>query len=271
VNRLEAVVALLCSLDDWVPTPPTSTGLLVERSAVRGEARTAWAPCDRCSGRGTAGVLRPFRNGVRVWAACRACEGEGRIRVDPMVEGSPPRSPERDRRRLDRELKRLEWAQAHREGRIEPDESESWERSRLWLERHGSYRELRILLARLPSEDRLALQRVYGPDRHLRRVGPGLQGWADRLVEMLAEAMPDVIRVPLPAERDAKQSTWRGRSQRHEAERAKRDERFRRTAAEHGLVEAAASFGLSVRHARRLLKQPPNQAGNLQGISGAGL
>jgi hypothetical protein len=188
-----------------------------------------------------------------------------------MTVGAPPSAAERDRSRLDRELRRLEWAQAHREGRTLPDETENWERSRIWLERHGSYRELRVLLAALPPEDRLALQRVYGPDRELRRVGPGLQGWADRLVESLAAGMPDVIRVPLLAERDAKASTWRGRSKQHEAQRASRDERFRKCAAEQGLVEAASRFGLSVRHARRLLKQAPDAAADLQGISGAGL
>jgi hypothetical protein len=184
------------------------------------------------------------------------CEGEGVVLVDPMVASSSTgfRREERwvERRRLDRELERLELEAAHREGRIEPGEAEPWERSHRWLDEHGSFAELRALLGWLPTSDREALVAVFGPDRDLRRVGPRLEARVLALVELLAGLMPAEIRVPQTAEADAKLAWWRGRTPAHRRMRAERDERLRRVAAEEGRRAAAERFGLSERHVRRL-------------------
>jgi hypothetical protein len=275
VNRQEAVVALLEAMDDWVPTPATSTGRL---ASVRGEAATERIVCRRCQGRRTVGAARQLGRGVRSWRACPACAGEGFELVDPMTVGAG-REPEREgrraaERRRERELRRLEIEAAHREGRVAPDETEAWERSREWLERQGSFRELRAVLALLRAgwpEGYAALVAVHGPDRELRVVGPGLRRLANLAERWVAASMPAVIRVPVRSEAVAKTAVWRGRTGAHHAMRADRDERLRQTAAEVGAAAAAERFGLSVRHVRRVLKQPPDPAGGLRGVSGLGL
>jgi hypothetical protein len=275
VNRQEAVVALLEAMDDWVPTPPTSTGRL---ASVRGEVAIERIVCRRCQGRRTVGASRQLGRGVRLWRACPACAGEGCELVDPMTAGAS-REPEREgrraaERRRERELRRLEIEAAHREGRIAPDETEGWERSREWLERHGSFRELRGVLASLRAgwpEGYAALLAVHGPDRELRSIGPGLRRLANLAEGWVAESMPAVIRVPARSEAVAKTATWRGRTGAHQTLRASRDERLRDLAAELGPTAAAQRFGLSVRHVRRLLKQPAAPDSGLRGVSGAGL
>jgi hypothetical protein len=87
--RLAATWALLRSFADWLPSPPTSSGLIVRRSALEGEAATAYRDCRSCGGRG---LIR--RSGREL--ACRTCSGSGLRAIDAYtgreVEPAPAES-----------------------------------------------------------------------------------------------------------------------------------------------------------------------------------
>lgn len=74
-ERIAATWALLRSYADWMPSPRTSTGQIVRRSALRGEVASAYEDCRSCAGTG-----RVRRGGADL--ACCSCRGAGTRSVD---------------------------------------------------------------------------------------------------------------------------------------------------------------------------------------------
>ena len=227
-TREQAVITLLRMRFDWIPGPRTWTGSLVARAAQRGEVRETWVECPRCGGRKRMGKDKGARLCDRCLGCPRClgtnryrgqqCEHEpaqplGRIRVDPYTYGQKSKQAlERERvtgesetaklrrRRVDRELWRLELAEMHRQSSYSDSETEPWERAKAALYASGSFAELDralLLLERRSPEERTVLEVVYGYDGPLRRIGKEHQEQADRAVVAVAALMPGRIRVPI--------------------------------------------------------------------------
>jgi hypothetical protein len=275
MSRVEAVRLLLGSRDDWLPGLATSTGRVVQGSAVRGEVSSSRFVCGRCGGRCVEGRPRRPRPGLLVWSVCSVCDGAGWVAGDAYTFGSvssvavarervtgEAESLRLDRKRRDGELRRLERLAAARAGLVDPGEAEGWEVAKRRLWREGSYAELERALVALRAVDELdwlAVMAVFGPDAELRQVGAGVEARVERAVAWLAAAMPDRIRVPPHLEQldQARRralaygrSPAHGRARGHRAaeivERRRRGETWRQ-------IEQAT--GLSERHARRVYKR----------------
>lgn len=158
--RIQGVRFLLSTVNDYLPDPVTSTGL-ISRSSLPGPAPGKRVPCGYCR---RAGRVRT-RQGTRF---CPVCDGYGwRTRrgpskpehplyeqpwdeytAEPVVETGARKAPAMTERQREHELERLAHARALREG---DDSSErfGWERERIAYDRQGSYRELRRVLFRL--------------------------------------------------------------------------------------------------------------------------
>jgi hypothetical protein len=153
MSRVEAVRLLLGSRDDWLPGMATSTGRVVQGSAVRGEVSSSRFVCGRCGGRCVEGRPRRPRPGLLVWSVCSVCDGRGWVAGDAYTFGSvssvavarervtgEAESSKLDRRRRDGELRRLERLAAARAGSLDPGEAEGWEVAKRRLWREGSMR-----------------------------------------------------------------------------------------------------------------------------------
>lgn len=201
-QRVQLVQVLLVSFFDYLPDPPTSTGL-ISRSALPGPAPGKRVPCGYCRRNGRVRL----RRGSRI---CPVCEGAGwriRRKLNPShpeyeqaydeYTGEPVEADETQhphamtRSQLDRALERLEsWEQGERFG---------WERERKLYERQGSYLQLGIALDRLQDRwppGHQAIRRHYWrgiliePSETTQR----LTGIAE---EWLAREMRGEIRVPI--------------------------------------------------------------------------
>ena len=93
MSRLEAVSALLWSLEDVQPSPKCSRSY-----DVRGEAPDSWTECENCAGKG----LTQDRFGRET--PCEPCGGKGRFQVDShtgeRISGEESAAPVRTRRVL---------------------------------------------------------------------------------------------------------------------------------------------------------------------------
>jgi hypothetical protein len=247
-EREEATKLLLRSRFDWVPVPAAKYMQL----AKRGEAKETWEVCARCVGKKRIGSGKAVRE-------CDRCEGAGRIKIDPYTHGEKSRqaleferttgveeSVALKRRRIASELRKLELADKHRKGEIDPREKEAWEAAKDSLYRTGSFRELDIALTVLHLEspyDRAALEVVYGYDSPLRTVGPDLQKRADAAVSDVARLMPDPILVPTESTKSTAKGSGRWANG---AAQQKRDREILRLHFEDGLNVAQISRRLGM-------------------------
>lgn len=279
-ERSRKVWVLLDSLLDYLPTIGVSSGQIAASAPSVGAGTRV--PCARCSGTGRVqgDQARPCRScqagSPRSGHACRecvACDGEGSRRarrgeagVDDYVGSARVSAVGVGVRvmtsaELDGQLERLARDASARAGRPDRRDAYGWEKARRTYAQHGSYRDLERALERL---------RVAAPNRHALVWGvlvcgePGLLGESaarhlDDTVELLAEWLPGVVRVPWWLERDASVESWRrsrgrwgdGRVQ------AARDEAMRRQARDGWGAQRIGEFwGVGARRVRQILAEP---------------
>ena len=221
-EKIKAVQLLLTSLHDYLPDPPTSTGLIA-RAALPGPAPGKRVPCGYC--RRTGQLV--YRN--RSQRTCPVCEGTGwrkrkgsRNPSHPAYEQpwdeytcQPVQAEETQHphamseRELAVSLERLDFERAVRDGDVQ-GERYGWERERSSHERQGSYKELRRAMVSLHVQwpvGHAQIQRV-----HIRGLAVAWSG-DDLLVlaaaeEWLAREMRGAVRVPpwlIEREADKKQ------------------------------------------------------------------
>lgn len=91
-ERVLAIRLLAGGLYDLLWQPETSTGAMLRKQTLRGEAPTRWQLCQPCNGDG----VDRFRR------RCVACDGNGRVKIDPytgrVIAGEQaPAPPRQDR------------------------------------------------------------------------------------------------------------------------------------------------------------------------------
>lgn len=74
-DRVLAIRLLASALYDLLHMPETSTGALLRKQTLRGEAPTRWQLCQPCNGDGVDRFRRP----------CVSCDGNGRVKIDPYT------------------------------------------------------------------------------------------------------------------------------------------------------------------------------------------
>ena len=187
-ERETRVVRLLTMRWDWVQVPSSRW------TASPGEQRVCWFECPACAGENP---------------RCGRCGGAGRVLGDPYTFAAPSNqaiayeratglseAAKLRRRRLDAEIRRLELAELHRRGLVAAGERLGWEQAKRVLYASGSFAELDTAVNTLPVPLRATLEAVYGPDSHIRRIGPRIHERASYAVSRVAARMPDPIRVP---------------------------------------------------------------------------
>lgn len=211
LDRRSAVLLLLDSLLDYVPTPKSSAGQL---AASGGAAVGTVVVCANCDGSGLVIGVR-IQTGTKAQQTCRACEGSGTRRArksengtDPMLSTRekavhmPLRGRGMDTHELDSELARLERSRRERSGERSSRDAYGWERERAAARKAGSYVELERALDWLRE---VAPGRAY---RVWRFVYGVRSGWSDEVwwafsdsVDLLEARLPARIRVPQAVER----------------------------------------------------------------------
>ena len=288
-ERRAEVYALLASLNDLYPSPATSTGALVARSAVRGPSPSRRVACGACKGEG-----RTKRGGA--WFNCMSCggsnerneRGRGWIDVDdytlePVGTAATGTSPRRTVRcdvcggygRLSAYARE----KPPRDARLCPacegsgvaavsvtiaptrDVAGS---ARHWLDaiddrrrelgRRGSYAELAAALRWLEQEHERrfrALWRLVVCEPWIERTAY-THAWLDRTVDMLALRLPATINVPAEYRRTPAAPAGRGRWA-NGAAQASRDMEIRvQLAAGQTAAALAAKYGVRERTIRRI-------------------
>jgi hypothetical protein len=218
-ERTLAVRVLLASLHDYLPSPPTSSGLIALGS-LPGPAPGRRVPCSYC--RRTGKILT--RRGRRLCPVCRGASWRSRRGpvdnpahpryeepwdeyTEQPVREAVSRNPEpMSARMLEVQLERLEREAALRAGDT-GQESFGWERERILHDRKGSYQELRRslhLLERLWPAGHRQVQRRYFIGVEI-GLTPYEQIQVEAAEEWLARTIRGEIRVPpWLAEREAK-------------------------------------------------------------------
>lgn len=216
-DKILACRLLAGALFDMLHFPETSTGAMLRKQTLRGEAPTQWVECERCSGEGRDRFRR----------TCRDCDSAGRVKIDPytgrVVASEQSAAPPR----LDRWLCNI----CHGRG-VEPknpqvrcracegdgyrehppltavqpadplrgDPATVLEQAILRRDEAGSFRELELCLAHLRRQSRHR-HRVYWQvavlrDRSTSDLSETERRWLAEADRDLAELMPDEIRVP---------------------------------------------------------------------------
>jgi hypothetical protein len=259
-QRLQSIRALLHTLDDWVPGPKTSTGALVQRSAVKGESPSRRIPCPACDGKGRLKNLRicercggnvqtgksgrgflevddytgkevttEEQRGERKTVICSSCGGTGkRSASSHPSKDAPPCDPCNGWGRVAGEKLSTQGSGPKRD--MLP-----WERAKQAMDEAGSYREL----SRIMDDLRWQNPNLHDAARRLGQKEAGeelsqVEKWA---LEWISDRMPPEVKVPSFVSRrresEAKKNMrWRGRQPFHEADRRERNDEIRRLFAE---------------------------------------
>jgi hypothetical protein len=217
--RLQSIRALLHTLDDWVPGPKTSTGALVQRSAVKGEAPSRRIPCPACDGKGRLRNLRicercggdaqrakPGRGflevddytgkevtteeqqGERKTVICSVCGGTGkRSASSHPSKDAPPCDPCNGWGRIAGE-------KLSTQGHGPRKDMLPWERAKEAMDEAGSYREL----SRIMDDLRWQHPNLHDAARRLGQKEAGeelsqVEKWA---LEWISDRMPYEVKVP---------------------------------------------------------------------------
>lgn len=205
LDRPTAVLLLLDSLLDYLPTVKSATGQL---AASGGSAVGTVKTCPRCDGSGVE-IVERWDDGHRRQVACGECRGERTVEAkrgesgsDPMIDRSAKglsaiKGRGMERSELDAEIASLERSRRDRAGERSSRDAYGWERERVRQAKAGSYRELEAALEWLrdaaPGRCKLAWRVAYHEpwlldDAMLDALGETL--------ELLAARMPARIRVP---------------------------------------------------------------------------
>ena len=270
--RIVACRLLAGALYDLLYLPETSTGAMLRKQVIRGEAPTKWQECDRCNGDGHDRFRR----------TCPACEGRGRVKIDPytgrVVAGEASSAPPRVDRWLcnlchgrgvqpKRPTERCETCggEGYREHppltTVQPldltkgDPATVLENAIEHRDQSGSFHELEACLAILRRQNR-DRHRVYWQvavlhERTITDLDETEQRWLAEADRDLALMMPAEIRVPrylLQAEKTLREQLRgvRGRGMDGRALRWRDDEIRRRfNAGELTMEQLIARSGLS--------------------------
>jgi len=144
-DRVNAVRLLLESLNDYLPDPPTSSGIIA-RSSLPGPAPGRRVPCTYCR---KTGYVRD-RTRTRYCPVClgtcwrtkeRNDESWDEYTGERVADESEHKPEPMTLRQIEHELERIT--------RTVTEERFGWERERRSYERQGSYQELRRALTRL--------------------------------------------------------------------------------------------------------------------------
>ena len=208
-ERIHAVRILLTTLNDYLPVPSTSSGL-ISQSSLPGPAPGKRVPCGYCRRTGKVSTRAGRRH-------CPVCTGSGWRRrrgpsnpshpryeepwdeytAQPVTEQTSQRVSSMSARELDVQLEILARMAAVRAGVVD-HERYGWERERILHDRKGSYSELRRALRSLEQRwpaGHLELRRRYFLGVTV-RLSAFEQLLADAGEEWLARTMRGPIRVP---------------------------------------------------------------------------
>lgn len=204
-RRHDAVRVLLRTLNDIYPGPEAP-----KRPDLAGPAPSSRVPCDFCKRTGRVlrdGPVDARGSGARI-GPCPVCDGAGwrkRRKGDPewdemtgqlvatleTKQKPVPMSPSR----IDAEIGRLQALQLAREGHVDPEAQESWERARARRDKDGSYREIERALDLMQiewPEGRDAVNSMYLVEPAV-SYSPAIEL---ACVIWLAARMPHKIRLP---------------------------------------------------------------------------
>lgn len=216
-DRVLAIRLLAGALHDLLHLPETSTGAMLRKQTIRGEAPTHWQPCEPCHGDGQDRFRRP----------CAACQGRGRVKIDPytgrVISGEQAPAPPRQDRWLcnvchgrgvepkrPSERCRACHGDGHREHppltAVQPvdltrgDPDTVLEAAIIRRDQAGSFHELETCLAVLrrqnPNRHRVFWQVAVLRSRTLADLDETEHRWLAEADRDLERMMPAVIRVP---------------------------------------------------------------------------
>lgn len=216
-DRVLAIRLLAGALYDLLWQPETSTGAMLRKQTLRGEAPTRWQLCHPCQGDGVDRFRRP----------CAACDGNGRVKIDPytgrVIAGEQAPAPPRQDRWLcnvchgrgvepkrPSERCRACHGDGHREHppltSVQPldptrgDPATVLEAAILRRDQAGSFHELEQCLAVLrrlsPNRHRVFWQVAVLRTRTTADLDEREQRWLAEADRDLERMMPAVIRVP---------------------------------------------------------------------------
>lgn len=260
LTRVEATKRLLESYFDYLPSQYRSS-----LQVPSGQAASRFVPCLTCM------QMRRVRRGRR-YVLCPNCEGQGFVprkrgeqaydsytgeQITQEAQEGPVRVMTYGE--VCRELARVEFEIAQREGRIDSRDEFGWARKRRAMERAGDYEALEAAVLTAYQNHRREVRAAWHVYAH---------GWAfpnpDREDDAfqglchIASYMPSEPRVPswlLPDPLAVKTSLWRGQTDRHEQQRGVRNEEIRRLVEEGiPLSKVGLRYNLSKMQVSRIVR-----------------
>ncbi len=246
------VLALLQSMNEWIPGPQTHRSNPLCHRPDSGEAPSATIPCESCSGKGTYGPKS---------RQCAHCKGAGTLQVDAYTKRELQTARGHLRAmtdtELDTSLRRLASQASIRDGEEATDWYTAASDRHDHLYRTGSYQDLEHALHRLEHAQPIAAGLViaflvYGSEaiRSAR-----IQRVLDTSCELLAHWMPSPIRVPAWSVSHPVNGNAKGRGS-HPAALGQRDTEIRRLRSQGWKISRlSVQFNLSQRHVKRIVAE----------------